>query len=391
MSDSSNRVILSADAVYNGVGLPVVDGGVLVAGLGEARTVVAFGKLGVLRAQYPEVRVERVGRAILPAPVNAHTHLDLSGFAFSSAPYSDWMRALVAQMVANRALRGVDAARRGLEVIARSGAGAFGDIVARPDVMDMLLGQSPLPGVAYWEVFERDPAKAQEVFAQTVSSVRRWRSMERPSGVRVGLSPHTPMTVSSVLMRELVNFARLEGLPVQIHVAESPLEVELFQTGAGALADVYRAWGMPGLEETIARAPSPDLTPVKYLAELGVLEARPTLVHAVNVTEEDVRIIAQYGCPVVTCPRSNAALHCGTFPWALYARYGVEVGLGTDSVASGETLSIFDEMQAALETHGASNLATIVRWAVKGGYKALGMKPPVVARGDAFSRLAMWA
>ncbi len=382
-------MIHSADAVYSGVGLPVADGGVLVSAQG---TVVAIGKLEGVRAQHPDVRVERAGRALLPAPVNAHTHLDLSGFAYASLPYTDWMRALVAQMVAHRELRGVPAARAGLEQLEASGVGAFGDIVAKQEVMEFLLQQSSLTGVAYWEVFAEDPSKADDSFAQTVALVKRWRALERPGGVRVGLSPHTPMTVSSVLMQKLVNFARLEGLPLQIHVAESPAEMQLFQTGAGALADVYRAWNLPPISGVIGREPDPALTPVQYLADLGVLEAKPTLVHMVNVTEDDVRTVAQAGCIVVTCPRSNAALHCGTFPWSLYARHGVEIALGTDSVASGQTLDIRDEANAALEIHGAGlSLATVLRWAVKGGYKALGMKPPVIARGDDFSRFTVWA
>jgi aminodeoxyfutalosine deaminase len=77
--------------------------------------------------------------------------------------------------------------------------------------------------------------------------------------------------------------------------------------------------------------------------------------------------------------------------WQLYAKYGVEVALGTDSVASGETLSIYDEALAALEIQGAGlGWRNIVRYASRGGYKALGMKTPTVHRGDSFSSLSVW-
>jgi aminodeoxyfutalosine deaminase len=383
------RVLYTADAVYNGVGLPLETGGVVVSRGGDIETIVAFGKLEQLKTQFPGVQEHRLGRAILPRPVNAHTHLDMSAYPFRALPYFNWIPQVV---LANLHLRGLEGAKHGLETLRESGVAAFGDIVARAEVMDFLLEQSEMPGVAYWEVIEPNPAKADEVFQQTIERIHEWRKLERPGGVRVGLTPHTPFTVSGKLMRMLCDFARLEGIPLQIHVAEHPSELELFRTGRGPLADSFAKFVPFGYTEIWGREPDPEFTPVKHLAELGALEAKPTLIHMVNVTEDDVRTVAQAGCVVVSCPRSNRNLECGTFPWALYAKYGVEVGLGTDSVASGETLNIHDEALAALEVHGEKlGLRSVVRWAVKGGYRALGMKPPVVQRGDDFSSLIVWA
>jgi cytosine/adenosine deaminase-related metal-dependent hydrolase len=382
------RVLYGADVVYNGIGLPTPDGGVVVSRGFETETVVAFGRLEELGRQFQDAQLQHLGRAILPRPVNAHTHLDLTRVPFRALPYFDWIPGVV---LANLHLRGLEAARVGLEMTSASGVGAFGDIVARPEVMDYLLTESDVPGVAYWEVLAPDPAQADEVFKDTVERVRVWRTLERPGMVRVGLTPHTPFTVSAKLMTMICEFARLEGLPLQIHVSEHPTEPELFRTGAGPLADAMRGLVRVPFDAVWNRTPDPALTPVKFMAELGVLEARPTLIHMVNVTEEDVKIVAQSGCTVVSCPRSNRNLECGDLPWQLYARYGVEVGLGTDSIASGQSLSIQDEAKAALEVHGeALGLRNVVRWAVKGGYRALGMKPPVVQRGDPFSSLVVW-
>ncbi len=383
---AADRVIYTADAVYNGVGLPLSNAGVLVS---SAKTIVAFGKLEALQAQFPDVAVRHLGQAILPAPVNAHTHLDMTRFAFAAAPYFDWIPKAV---IANRDLRGLEGARLGLDQLIASGAGAFGDIVAREPVMEFLLESSTLGGVAHWEVIGSDPTRASEILRDTRQRIAAWRKLERPGGVRGGLSPHTAHTVSRELLRGLADLARLEGLPpMQIHVAEHPSEPEWFRTGRGPLETMLAGLpGVPDAETTIGRQPDPDLTPIKYLAELGVLDAKPTLIHMVGVTEEDVRIVAQFGCSVVTCPRSNRNLECGVFPWQLYAKYGVEVGLGTDSVASGETLNIRDEVNAALEVHPALSLPTLLRWAVRGGYKALGLKTPMVARGDDFSKLTVW-
>ena len=381
------RVILTADAVSNGVGLPLEAGGLVVSRGGGEATVVAFGKLEELRQTFPDLPEERAGRAILPRPVNAHTHLDMSAYPYKALPYFRWIPEVA---IGYGKLRGLEGTKRGLAMLESSGIAAFGDIVWDPDTMTHLLEHATLPGVAYWEVLELDPGKNDQVFAQTVERVRAWRKLERPDGVRVGLTPHTPHTVNSALLKRLSEFAKLEGLPMQIHVLEHPSELEMWQTGTGPLADSIRAWAGGPLEPIFGRSPDPALTPVQHLAELGVLEAKPTLIHMVNVSENDVRTVAQAGCAVVTCPRSNRNLECGRFPWALYARYGVEVGLGTDSIASGETLNVMDDALAALEIHPALGVRNVVRWATKGGYRTLGMKPPVIGRGDAFSGLMVW-
>ncbi len=379
------RIIYAADVVYNGVGLPLENAGVVVSKVGNQATIVGFGKLEVLQASFPEARVQRLGRVILPRPVNAHTHLDLSHLPFKALPYPRW---IPEHVVANAGLRGLKAAKDGLNTLRTSGIAAFGDIVAKEEVMDFLLTESELAGVAYWEVIEANPEKADAVMSATLERVRRWRKLEGKP-VRLGLSPHTPFTVSSKLLQRLAEFARLEGLPLQIHVAEHPSELELFQTGGGLLAKTMQSFNVPSFETSWGRTPSTNLSPIKYLAELRVLEAKPTLIHAVNVSEEDVRIIAQYGCSVVSCPRSNHNLECGNIPWKLFAKHGVELALGTDSSASGQSLDIREEASAAMRLLDI-DLKQIVRWAVKGGYRALGLKPPVVQRGDSFSSLTVW-
>ena len=376
--------LLTADVLYTGMGLPQSPGGVVLSG----GTVAATGHPDELRAAYPQAAERRAGRVIAPPPVNAHTHLDMSSYPFLALPYFRW---IPEHVIANRHLRGLEGARTGLESLRASGAAAYGDIVWSPEVMEYLLRESDLPGVLYWEVLDPNPASAEATFRATVERVEAWRKLERSGGPRVGLSPHATYTVSHRLFRLLADHARREGLPLQIHVAEHPSELELFQSGAGELAVSLARYNWPfGLADLFGRAPGADLTPVSYLADLGVLEARPTLVHMVAITEDDARLVGQAGCPVVSCPRSNANLHCGRMPWTLLAQQGVEIALGTDSVASGETLNIFDEVRAALSAHSELDPRLIVRAAVKGGRRVLGLATPFIRRGEAWDPAWVW-
>lgn len=378
----------TADILYTGMGSPIRDGGVVVSG----QTVAAAGPLAELRQNYPQARQLPPRRVISPPPVNAHTHLDMSLYEFQSLPYFRWIPEVV---IAGRAQRGLEGARAGLEAVRASGAAGMGDIVWDAGVMEWLLQESEVSGVAYWEVLDPNPATAQATFDKARELVAGWRKLERPGGLRLGLSPHATHTVSYKLHRLLAEYSVGEGLPMQIHVLEHPSEAELFATGAGPLAESFlasmrRTGTELSIAEVIGREPAPGLSAISYLAELGVLKARPTLIHMVNATPEDVRVVAQAGCPVVTCPRSNRNLHCGTFPWQQFAAAGVEVALGTDSVASGETLNIHDEVRAAWAIYPGLDPRLVVRAAVKGGTRVTGGRVPFIRRGEAWSETYLW-
>lgn len=378
-----------AELLYTGMGLPIREGGVVVSGGGGAGGMVAAaGALAELRAHYPQAREQPRRRVIAPPPVNAHTHLDMSLYPFRALPYFQWIPEVV---IKGRHQRGLEGARFGLDAVRASGAAGLGDIVWDEGVMEWLLGQEGLSGVAYWEVLDPNPATADETFRRTRERAQGWRRLERSGGLRLGLSPHASYTVSHRLMRLLADYARAEGLPLQIHVAEHPSELELFQTGGGALAESLARYGWPfGLGDILGRDPALGLSPVSYLADLGVLSTRPTLVHMVAVTPADIRLVAQAGCPVVTCPRSNRNLHCGTFRWGDFAAAGVEVALGTDSVASGETLNIHDELRVAWALHPGLDPRLVLRAAVKGGARVLGGRVPFIRRGEPWSEAYLW-
>ncbi|MBZ9752546.1 amidohydrolase family protein [Deinococcus sp. HMF7604] len=385
MPDALTPRLLVCDVLYTGMGGAQSPGAVVVAG----QTVAATGAPDALRAAYPHAREERVPGVIAPPPVNAHTHLDMSDYAFQALPYFRWLPEVV---IAQRKRRGVAGAVAGADRLAALGAGGVGDIVNIPGVMDALLPREDLSGVLYAEVLGTFPEQADERFAAVRAQVEAWRRLERPGGLRVGLSPHTPFTVSHRLMRLVTDYAAGEGLPLQIHVAEHPAEGELFETGGGPLWE-HRlpAYYPADFAEIIGRAPELGLTPVRYLDELGVLAARPTLVHMVNVTSDDIARVARAGSPVVTCPRSNYHLGCGTFPWTAFAVAGVEVALGTDSVASGETLDVRDEVQFAQTIYPTLDPRLIVRAAVKGGHRVLGTSTPVLRRGEAWHESSIWS
>lgn len=376
------RRILSADIVYSGLGTARAGGAVVLQGDGDDTQIVAIDTLEVVKQNFPEATLEHIGFAISPTPANAHTHLNLSSMPHTPGRYANFIRQVI-DYHRSKEDGFLEDAQQGLQEIREGGIDTIGDIVRDEEIMHHLLTHPELQGVAYWEVVAPNPKDADTVFAATVERLQRFRSWERPGGVKLGLSPHTPHTVSAPLLKRLAALAQGSRLPMQIHVAESPAEILWHRDGSGPLAALLGPF-VPDWRPS-------GLSPVKYLEQLGVLAAQPTLVHMVNVAEDDIRTAHRAGCITIHCPRSNEALGCGRFPWKTFMKLGAEVGFGSDSKGSSPSLSVVDEVHAAIQLHGErANPLALVRAAVKGSHRALGLTPPQIRRGDPAAKLFLW-
>ncbi len=181
----------------------------------------------------------------------------------------------------------------------------------------------------------------------------------------LGVSPHAPYTVSATLYGRVAELARSEGLPVAVHLAESPEETALVRDGAGPFAEALRARGIA----VEARGRSP----VEYLVQLGVLASGNCLcIHCVQVDQKDVALLKDAGASIAHCPRSNRAHGHGGAPLAAFRAAGIPVGLGTDSVVSTGDVTLWsDALAAGLEGDDALRMLTLE------GARALGLESEI--------------
>ncbi len=357
----------------------VYDDGALRSGwalLAADGAVQDLGPLAELQERYPGLPLQDKGVYLGPPLVNAHTHLDLGLLPTFKGGFSEFLE----YVISNSAARGLAAAR---QAIPHLGQRVLGSIASNDEALvSWLLSEAELEGVVYWEVLGLLPKQGErELIARTAALLHRWKALEQPGGMRLGLSPHAPYSLTPSLMRATVEMALELGLPLQIHAAESPAEVEYFARRSGPIAEFYDKRGLPAdLHPT-------GLSPIEYLAELGVLDARPTLVHGVQVSENDVRTIAASASTLVSCPRSNVNLQAGLPSYDLYRRHGVTVALGTDSHASAESLDVRDEAYFLLEA-GFSEVE-VLRMALA-GYDALRLPRPGFGKGTPLGQVEFW-
>lgn len=121
-------------------------------------------------------------------------------------------------------------------------------------------------------------------------------------------------------------------------------------------------------------------SPVRHLERCGLLNHSLLVAHANYLAPGDAGLLAKNGVSVVHCPRSHAYFRHRQFPARRLIREGVNVCLGTDSLATVQKvrgksleLNMFKEMQALAERQSWLSPRRIVRMATVNGAKALGL------------------
>lgn len=345
---------------------PLLNGWVAV----DHGRVVAAGRAGATLPLAGDAPLVDLGPwAVLPALVNAHTHLELSWLRGQVAPaarFTEWVPAMLRRrMDAPPAETVAGAIGRAIRELHDSGTGVVGDISNSLATVAPLRA-SPLEGVVFHEVLRLASSDADDV----LDAALRAQAAHGTSGrFPVSLAPHAPYSVSPRLFQGIrAAQARTPFLPSSVHLAESADECELLRSGHGpwrTLLERLNAWD-PGWV-------APESTPVEYLDRMGVLDARLLAAHAVQCTDDDLRRLRDRRVTVVTCPRSNAFVGAGDPPIARFYAAGVRVAVGTDSLASNDDLNLFAELARMRQLAPRVPAAALLESATRAGAAALGL------------------
>ncbi len=348
---------------------PIPDGWVRT----EAGQVEAFGDYQDRPAASPgaPAAVDLGETAILPALVNAHTHLELSwlrGRVPASSNLIDW---IAAQMRLRRkdpadAIVVRDSAFAALAAMKASGTGAVGDVTNTLEVVD-LLRESGMPGAVFYELIGFNPIDPAAIVADAFNRISATYTGPH---LRAALAPHAPYSVSPALFSALAAHRRAAGpaLPTSVHVGESRDELELLRSGTGRWRDMLERVGTWNPQFV-----APGCGPVEHLDALGFWDRSSLAVHGVQLTPGALQRLAERGATLVTCPRSNRYVGAGDPPVEAFYASGVRVAVGTDSLASVEDLNLFQELAELHRIAPRVAPRSLIESATRSGAAALGL------------------
>ena len=291
---------------------------------------------------------------MVPGLINAHTHLEVShlgGRMPMRQGFMAWADALFAAMREGRP--GESAVDRAVMEAQASGTCCVADVVGREfDLVRSVLQRRGLEGFLLREYSGRG---------------REFTPMPLPGLWSLGV--HALYSTDSGLAQAVKGWCELRGLPFSLHLAEVPGENELFLSGGGEFAAFLRERRI--LPKGFA---APGMSAVGFAGALGLLNERTVAVHCVQVGGDDVQILAQSGAFVCLCPRSNRNIGVGEAPVAALRVAGIPLCLGTDSLASVQSLDLWEEVRAVRRLLPAqATLEEILSMATVNPARALGL------------------
>jgi aminodeoxyfutalosine deaminase len=323
-------VTLNGTPIDNGVF--VVDGPSLLQ-IGEAREIL----------RHHAGRVVDLGEvAVMPGLINAHCHLDYSlmrGAILSVRSFAQWVSRINSL---KRSLTDDDylhATQLGFEELRRNGVTTVFDIVATPQTLPLL----PPPPIRTWSFLELIDVRPRPWIEEVAFGSWLFFSENRDRLGGFGLSPHAPYTASAKMYEIALECSRVLNLPITTHVAESHEEYEMFAESRGQLYDLLKKLGRPMTD-------CGSTSPLRYLIENGLISHDCIVAHLNELDDRDLALLEGTkwrNLQIVHCPKSHRFLHHNRFPLEELMQRGLNICLGTDSLASNDSLDLFSEMRIA--------------------------------------------
>ncbi len=323
--------------------------------------IIAIGTAADIESEYTAVEVlDGDNRIVMPGLVNGHSHAAMTllrGVA-DDLSLMDWLQ----NYIFPAEVEFVDAefVRIGTELacweMIRGGTTTFVDMYYYPDTIAEVVDSCGMRAMISATVIDQrspDAENADDSISKGVGFVNRWSG--KNSRISPIFGPHANYTLNAEQLAATRAAAMELGVPISIHVSESPFELQYSQ-------DTY---GMPSIE---------------LYESIGFFEGPTIAAHVVWPTKEEIPILAERKVGVIHNPTSNMKIASGIAPITEMLAAGVRVGLGTDGAASNNDLDMWEEMRLASLLQKVDRMdpevipaTTVLGMATSGGATAIGL------------------
>ena len=314
--------------------------------------------MGDVGRDHADEEIDASPYAILPGFVNTHTHVAMSPLRAiaDDRDLSGFLERLFA-VDARRTESDVEAgAAQGIAEMLLSGTTSFLDLYYMEDAVARAVERLGIRGFLGWAVLDPELTTQKGVPVENARAfIGRWKGHARVTPLA---APQGVYVCSEETWLQTRDLARATNTLCHFHLAETRREVHDLQEKVGD-------------------------RPATWLERIGFLGPGMIAAHGVWLTRREIETLARRTVGVAHCASSNLKLAVGgVAPVVEMREAGVRVGLGTDSVASNNSLSMLREMHIAglLQKHhrwdaGALPAQTLLDLATIEGAHLLGRGP----------------
>ncbi len=313
--------------------------------------------------------LERFPGFLCPGFVNTHCHLELSwakgqitegrGLNHFLKSLDDKRHAVPDEIVENAIIREGN-------TMYQSGTIAVGDI-SNTLATRKFKEFSPILFHTFAEVFASDPIMAETAFKRVSELASGFQSMELNN--RVSVVPHATYSLSEELFRLIAQRSIEENSVISMHHQENEDENQYFMNGSGMIAG-RRNYFNPGIPPFAATSKRP----IESISPFFSRDQKLLLVHNTVSKEQDIDIAENYFKKLswCFCPNANRFIENQLPDIPLFRKKGCHITLGTDSLASNDSLSIMDEVKTIAFNYPEIPLCELLGWACRNGAELLG-------------------
>ncbi len=337
--------------------LSIIENGMVVV---KENEIAVVGKERELRSEYEAQGMIDTGNSIImPGLINTHTHAAMTYFRglADDLPLDEWLEKHI--WPAEAKYVNPDFVRKASELacleMIKTGTTCFNDMYFFQETTADIAGKAGMRAVIGEGIlnFPSPSCKTpNEAINKTLGFINTYKDNEL---VKVAFAPHSVYAFNKDVLLKIKELAQKNNMLIHIHASETKKEVE----------DAKKKYGK---------------SPVAYLDELGFLGENVIAAHSVWLDEDDLNIIKDRHVKVSHCPISNMKLASGIAPISEMLERNIVVGLGTDGVASNNTLDLFSDMRTCALLHKVNKLEPtvmsareVVRMATIDGAKSLGL------------------
>ncbi len=312
--------------------------------------IVEIGKIGDIKG---EEKIGGKNKIVMPGLINTHTHLSMTllrGIA-DDMPLMNWLQEEIWPREANLTEKDCYyGALLGCLEMLKSGTTCFADMYFFMDGVAKAVEESGIRAALSYGILELDKETGKNMFNSARKFVKNWKDHDR---IVPMYGPHTIYTCSEEMLLKVRETASKEKIGIHIHLNETEEEVENTKREKGKY-------------------------PIEYLNDIAFLGSDVLAAHCVWLDNKEISILKEKDVKVSHNPISNMKLGSGISPVEKLLKNGVTVSLGTDGVASNNTLDLFEEMKvsALLQKTNSRDptsmpVDTVIRMATSYGAKAL--------------------
>ncbi|RMG80986.1 MAG: amidohydrolase [Bacteroidetes bacterium] len=304
---------------------------------------------------------------LAPGFVNAHCHLELSHLK-NVIPRKTGLPGFIRKIPDMRHFpqeKIIEAASAADRQMKENGIVAVGDISNTTDSFSVKQ-KSSIYYHTFIETYGFAPFKAQKAFDNAVDMLSR----AEKAGLNASIVPHAPYSVSDALFQLLKKYYAKTPSLISIHNQETETENEMFIHGKGELLEILKDFGND-VRHWKAQGKSALLSVLDYLDNNSkVIFVHNTFTSPSEINLAEKRLSETYWC---ICPKANLYIE-DTLPSVdRFMEVTDNICIGTDSLASNNTLSIVEEIETLRLHFPHIGLSELLRFATINGAKALGI------------------